>query len=141
MNKRIALSLLVTMLFTNVAIAEGVSIDPGLWEMTTTMTMSMMPQPQTSVETECIEEDEINPEDFNMDEENPCDITDVSINGDTGRWSINCPTEMGMAMKGQWEFTSNGDSITGSGSMTANIAGQEMGFNMTWTGTRVGDCP
>lgn len=141
MNKRIALAFLVTMLFANVASAKGVSIDPGLWEMTATMTMSMMPQPQTTVETECIEEDEMNPEDFNMDEDNPCSITDVDIDGNTARWSINCPTENGMAMTGQWEFTSFGDSITGEGSMTANMAGQEMGFNMTWNGKRVGDCP
>ena len=141
MNKRIALAFLVTMLFANVASAKGVSIDPGLWEMTATMTMSMMPQPQTTVEKECIQETELNPEDFDMDEENPCTISDVSIDGDTARWSINCPTENGMAMKGQWEFTSHGDSITGSGSMTANMAGQEMGFNMTWEGKRLGACP
>lgn len=140
MKKRFALPLLVTMLFTNVAIADGVSIDPGLWEMTSTMTMSMMPQPQTTTETECIEEHELNPEDFNMDEENPCDISNVIMNKDTARWSISCPTGNGMDMQGQWEITSKGDTISGNGSMTAEIAGQEMSFSMNWNGKRIGDC-
>jgi len=140
MNLRIALTCVVMMFFADMANAKGVSIDPGMWEMTMTMTMTMMPQPQTTTEMECIEENEINPEDFNMDEDNPCDITDMVIDGRTARWSINCPTEAGMVMKGQWEFTSKGDSIAGSGSMTAEIAGQEMGFDMTWEGKRVGDC-
>lgn len=140
MNLRIAFSFLAMMLFANVSDAKGVPIDPGLWEMTSTMTMSMMPQPQTTTTTECIEESEMDPEDFNMDEENPCNITNVTVDGDTARWSISCPTGNGMAMQGQWEIISKGDSITGSGSMTAEIAGQEMGFNMSWNGKRIGDC-
>ena len=137
---RIALTFVAMMLFASISNAEGVPIDPGLWEMTSTMTMTMMPQPQTTTETECIEESEMDPEDFNMDEENPCNITDVIVNGDTARWSISCPTGSGMSMEGNWEITSRGDSITGSGSMTAEIAGQEMGFNMNWNGKRIGDC-
>jgi len=140
MNLRITFSFLVLALFANVSYAKGVPIDPGMWEMTTTMTMSMMPQPQTTVDTECIEESEMNPADFNMDEENPCNITDVSVDGDTARWSISCPTEGGMVMEGQWEFTSHGDSITGKGTMTTEMAGQKMGFDMTWTGKRTGAC-
>jgi hypothetical protein len=43
-------------------------------------------------------------------------------------------------MQGQWEFTSSGDSITGSGSMFAEIGAQKMDFNMNWEGKRIGDC-
>lgn len=128
------------MFFSATAIADGVSIDPGEWEMTTTMTMSMMPQPQTNTVKECIEESELSPEDFDMDEDNPCNITDVVIDGDTASWSINCPVENGMVMEGKWEFTSNGDSITGAGNMAAEMAGQTMSFDMTWSGKRIGDC-
>jgi len=141
MKTRFALSFLAMMLFTSVSDADGVPIEPGLWEMTSTMTMSMMPQPQTTTETECIEESEMDPEEFNMNEENPCSITDVSVDRGTARWSISCPTGNGMAMQGQWEIISKGDSITGNGSMTAEMMGQEMGFNMTWKGRRIGDCP
>ena len=131
---------LAILFFTVTANAEGVSIEPGLWEMTTTMTMSMMPQPQTTTIEECIEETELDPEDFTMDEENPCDINDVEIDSDTASWSIVCPAGNGMEMAGSWEFTSHGDSLNGKGSMSADMAGQKMDFDMSWEGKRIGDC-
>lgn len=139
MKLRIVIASLTAMFFSITAIAEGVSIDPGNWEMTTTMKMTMMPQPQTTTVEECIKEPELNPEDFNMDEDSPCNISDVVINGDTASWLINCPTEGGV-MEGKWEFTSAGDSITGAGTMSMDYAGQKMGFEMSWVGKRIGDC-
>ena len=140
MKLPVALSSLTVLFFAVTATAEGVSINPGQWEMTSTMTMTMMPHPQTTSVTECIEETELSPDSFNMDEDNPCEITEVTVDGNMARWSIECPTAGGPAMKGHWEFTSSGDSITGSGSMTASFNGQEMGFTMNWEGKRVGDC-
>ena len=127
-------------LTAGLAFAEGVSINPGQWEMTMTMEMSMMPQPQVHSSTECMKESEISPEDFNMDQNTPCDITDVAIDGNTARWSISCPAQGGMVMEGQWEFTSSGDSIVGNGSMSAETAGMNMDFKMDWEGKRIGDC-
>ncbi len=140
MNSRIALSCLIAALFTVTAYAKGVAINPGQWEMTSTMTMTMMPQPRTTSNSECITVNELGPDEFNMDKDNPCAITDVIIDGNNARWSINCSAADGLEMAGQWEFTSSGNSITGSGSMTADVAGQKMGFNMTWDGKRIGDC-
>ena len=140
MKLRVILSSLVALFFAGNVTAEGLSIEPGQWEMTMTMTMSMMPQPQTTTVSECMTEDVLSPENFNMDKDNPCDITNVTFEGKTARWSINCPTEGGPPMKGQWEITSNGDSLTGNGSMSANFSGQEMSFTMNWDGKRVGDC-
>ena len=140
MKLLVILSSLTALFFAITSNAGGVSIEPGQWEMTTTMTMSMMPQPQVTTVKECMKESELDPEDFNMDEDNPCKISDLLIDGNTARWSISCPTEDGPAMEGSWEFTSKGDSITGSGSMTANFAGQAMSFDMSWEGKRVGDC-
>lgn len=139
MKLRTLISGLAAMVLSVTAIAEGVTINPGQWEMTATMTMTMMPQPQVTTTRECVKESELNPEDFNMDEDNPCDISDRNIDGDTASWSINCPTEGGV-MKGKWEFTSSGDSISGSGTMSMDMAGQTMGFEMSWTGKRIGEC-
>jgi len=140
MRLHIILTGLATVFLAGNLNAAGVSINPGMWEMTSTMTMSMMPEPQTTTEKECVEEDELSPEDFNMDEDNPCTIKDVNVEGNTARWSISCATGGGPAMDGQWEFTSSGDSITGSGSMSAEFSGQNMSFDMTWEGKRIGDC-
>ena len=139
MRFKIFLIGLASLIFAGTASAEGVSIDPGMWEMTSTMTMTMMPEPRSNTVQECIENDELSPESFNMDKDNPCDITEVAIEGNTARWSINCSTDGGPAMEGQWEFTSNGDSISGKGEMSAEFSGQKMGFNMTWKGKRIGN--
>jgi hypothetical protein len=140
MKLSVILSGLTAMFLTVTANAQGVSIDPGMWEMTSTMTMTMMPQPQTTTVKECVMESEYGPESFNMDEENPCNISDLLIDDNSARWSISCPSEGGPTMEGQWEITSEGDSISGNGTMTADYGGQKMGFNMTWEGKRIGDC-
>ena len=140
MRFNIFLTGLACLMLTGTASAEGVSIDPGMWEMTSTMTMTMMPEPRSTTVNECIEDDEISPESFNMGEENPCTISEMSVEGNTASWSISCPTGGGPVMEGQWEFTSSGDTISGNGSMSTELNGQTMGFNMTWEGKRVGDC-
>ena len=140
MRFQVFLSGLATVLISGTSSADGVSIQPGMWEMTSTMTMTMLPQPQSNTFKECIDKDEISPESFNMDEDTPCQISDMSVEGNTAHWSINCPTEGGPVMEGQWEFTSSGDSISGSGTMSTEFSGQKMGFDMTWAGKRTGDC-
>ena len=140
MRFNVFLTGLATVMIAGTASAEGVSIDPGMWEMTTTMTMTMMPQPQSTTVNECIEEDELSPESFNLDKENPCSISDVAVEETTARWSISCSTGGGPMMEGQWEFTSSGNTISGNGSMSTEINGQTMGFEMVWTGERIGDC-
>lgn len=134
------LASLTAVFLSSTVSAEGLDVEPGQWEITTTMTMSMMPQPQVTTAVECFEEDKLNPEDFDMDEENPCSVSDVSYEGNTSRWSIDCPVESGAVMEGQWEVTSTGDTLSGKGEMTTEIAGQKMGFNMSWEGKRIGDC-
>ena len=139
MNSRNMLICLVGALMAGTALADGVAVNPGRWEMTMTMEMSLMPAPQTRSFTKCIEEKELGPDSFNMDENSPCDFSGVAIDGDSVSWSINCPSPAG-AMVGHWEFTSSGDSVVGSGSMSADIVGQSMEFTMNWEGERVGDC-
>lgn len=142
MKKLVLLSLISTTLFAASAMAQGIPVNPGKWEMSTTTTVSMpgmsMP-PQKEATTECVEEDMLTPEHFNDDPENPCNISDVEIKGDTAKWTVACPTEMG-DMGGHWEITSSGDTLAGSGSMSAEYNGQQMGFEVSWEGKRIGDC-
>ena len=142
MKKLVLLTGLTAMFFATAVNAEGIDITPGMWEMNTTINIGMagmsMPS-QTNAITECVEEEELSPDDFNTDPENPCEISNVNIDDNTAEWSIVCPTDMG-TMEGQWVFTSDGDSISGNGSMSANYGGQQMDFKMTWEGKRTGDC-
>ena len=86
MNLRIVLTFLFASLFSATAFAGGITIEPGLWKMNMTMEMSMLPQPQVHSSQECIEESELQPDDFNMDENSPCKISDAVVDGNTANW-------------------------------------------------------
>jgi hypothetical protein len=130
----------VLMLISGMGVAaEGVPITPGMWEMTMTMKMSMMEKTQTKTQMECIEEEEFDPHNFNMEQKNPCDIDQVKIDGNTVSWAVSCPSPTG-SMTGSWLFTSNGDSVTGTGEMAAKMGAMSFDMNMDWVGKRVGDC-
>lgn len=130
---------IVAMLAPVGAWAQGVAMEPGKWEMTTTMTMSMMPAPQVRTVTECYTEDEFDPEKFNTNPDSTCATSDIEVDGQTITWNIVCPTEMGN-MEGKWSFVSGGDTVSGTGDMSANMGDQVITFNMIWKGKRVGDC-
>lgn len=140
MKLGILLSGLTASLLSITTFAEGISIEPGMWETTMTMEMSMMPQPQVHSSTECINEPELDPEDFNMDENSPCDIAGVVVDDNTVSWAINCPAATGMAMEGQWSMTSHGDTLTGGGSMSGGNEQMRIEMNIKWEGKRIGNC-
>lgn len=140
MKLGILLTGVTTSLLSIAAFAEGISIEPGMWETTMTMEMSMMAQPQVHSSTECVRESELDPEDFNMDENSPCDIAEVVIEDNTVNWAINCPVEGGMAMQGDWSMTSHGDTLTGGGSMSGGNEQMRIEMNIKWDGKRIGDC-
>lgn len=119
--------------------ADTVSIEPGLWDMNVRIDMPMLPQPQERNFTECIEQSELDPEDFNMDENSPCRISEITHSGQTVSWAISCPGPAGES-HGQWSFTSKGDTLEGNGSMKMEMSGQSMEFRMFWTGARTGEC-
>lgn len=140
MRLKPALIVLASMFAVGTSQADGIPIEPGQWEMKSTMTISMMPTPKTTIATECIEKDVLDPGAFNMDDENPCDINDVKFESNTTSWTISCAGPDGSATKGSWQMTSHGDTLNGKGDMSMEIAGQEFGFDMIWEGKRIGDC-
>ena len=120
--------------------AEGIPIEPGLWEMTSTMNMPMLPQPRVSTDMECIEESELSPEAMNEEDmDTSCTFDTRVVDGNTMKWSMDCDSKGG-ASHGEWEVTSHGDSLTGEGTITVDMQGQAMVMTMKWDGKRVGDC-
>jgi len=134
------IGLLVTAATATATAAEGVPIKPGLWKTTSTMTLSMMPQPRIKTTTRCIKKDTLGPEEFDMDKDSPCKFSDFVTQGDTTTWSVNCPFEGAGVLTGSWKFYSRGDSISGNGSMSADMNGMKMGMTMAWQGQRLGAC-
>jgi hypothetical protein len=122
--------------------ADAIPVEPGLWEMTSTMSMPMMPQPNVSTRTECIEETEISMDDMGGEDIGPeCSSETAQADDSTMQWSFTCPMEGGGTTHGEWQATSYGDRVTGSGKVSMALQGQAMEMTVSWEGRRVGDCP
>jgi hypothetical protein len=128
-------------LFTAPAIqADGIPVEPGLWEMTTTVNLPILPQPKVSTVTECMTDSEFDMDDVASDgSENDCTFNMGEVDGSTMKWTVDCPVEGGSS-HGEWEATSSGDSVTGNGKMTMSFQGQTMEMTMSWEGKRIGEC-
>jgi hypothetical protein len=131
---------LVSFLMSNLAVAsDSVSIEPGMWEITTTMNSSMSPQPRIQTSQECIKDAQISPEDLAPSDDDSCSMSDVKVSGNSLSWSMLCNTPGG-AMKGNGNFTSEGNSGSGKMQMSMNIEGQSFDMEMVWKGHRTGSC-
>jgi len=120
--------------------AEGIPVEPGMWEMTSTVTMPMLPQPRVTATTECMTESEVSMDDMGGEDMDPdCQFEMAQVDGNTMKWSFDCPVEGGTS-HGEWEAISTGDSVTGKGVVTMSFQGQTMEMSMVWEGKRIGDC-
>jgi hypothetical protein len=121
--------------------AEGIPVEPGLWKLTTTVTMPMLPQPRVTTVTECMDKSEISMDDVGGDGMDPnCTFEMAQVDGNTMKWSVDCPVEGGTS-HGEWQATSGGDTVSGEGLLTMSFQGQTMDMTMTWEGQHIGGCP
>jgi hypothetical protein len=138
---RASIILGILFLTASVARADGIPVEPGMWEMSSTMTMPMLAQPRVTTTTECMTESEISMDDMGGEDMDPnCQFEMAQVDGNTMKWSFDCPVDGGTS-HGEWEATSSGDSVTGNGVITMSFQGQTMEMTMSWQGKRIGDCP
>ena len=128
---------------SGIAAAEGgLPVEPGLWEMTSTVQMPMLPQPQVNTQTECLDKPVMSLEELQREQMDPnCEFATAQVDEKTVKWSVDCPVEGGGTARGEWQATSHGDRLEGDGTMTMSVQGQEMNMAMSWTGKRMGPCP
>jgi hypothetical protein len=137
-RKIIAVALLASLAYN--AQADGIPVEPGMWSITTTVNIPMMPAPQTETIEECMEDEVIDMNDMAGEDMDPgCSYELGQVDGNTMNWSIDCPLEGG-TMHAEWTATSGGDTVSGEGKMTINMQGQTMNMTMSWDGKRTGDC-
>jgi hypothetical protein len=140
MVSRLRLSILASLAFATSAFADGIPVEPGLWEMTSTMNMPMLPEPRVTTVTECMTRSEISPDEMGTEGMDPnCTFETTQVDANTLRWSFDCPVEGGTS-HGEWEAVSGGDTVKGSGEITMSFQGQNMTMTMEWAGRRIGDC-
>lgn len=125
--------------FNIVSAADSIPVKPGMWEMTTTMTSPMFPQPRVSTATECMEKSEFSITDLMPSDQSECTITESNVSGNTLTWKMQCQMQGGSG-EGGGTFESNGNS--GSGDMYMNMEVQGQSFNMqnSWQGKHIGPC-
>lgn len=127
-------------LVTQPVAAAGISVEPGMWEMTTTLNMPMLPAPQTTTVSQCLEDSEFDLEDMSTEELDPnCNMTADQVDDSTVKWTMDCPVEGGTS-RAEWRITSAGNTIEGDGKVSVSVMGQEMEMTTTFTGKHTGPC-
>jgi hypothetical protein len=119
--------------------ADGMRIEPGQWEFTTTSSGAMGGAPANKVHTQCIREDSMTPQRFTQ-EMKGCRIDEPKFDASSMSWKMSCPSSAG-AMTGSGSFRSTGSGISGTIDVTMRMGDQEFPMTNRWTGRRLGACP
>ena len=77
MKKSIFVVTLFCMMFTSLATADALPVDPGLWKFTSTGTNPMTGQQESETDTECVVEDTYDPAQDMDDEGMDSDVADI----------------------------------------------------------------
>ncbi len=117
---------------------ENFSIRSGLWQMTTTSTNTMMPEPIVTTNEVCVEGNEFNPEDMVQDMDS-CEVLTESVQANRLRYGMQCQVEGGEATI-EGEYTVNGDEGQGSMSMNMKMGPIVMDVNVDWQSVYLGPC-
>ena len=135
--KRLALLALLT-----VALPAGAqTMDPGLWELSSTLTSPALPKPQSGKVTHCLsKEDAANPARFvSGPQTQSCTITPGARTADSFEWAIACP-EQRMTGTGKLRYSRS--------SMDADMRfvvepqpGKKMDMQTKVSGRLLGPCP
>jgi len=78
------------LIFVSSVSAEGMKVEPGLWE-----TKSQVTSPggtHDNVSQDCIKESEYSPENM-MDENSGCEVTDSSSDAKSMTWTLHCENQ------------------------------------------------
>ncbi len=119
--------------------AEGMKLNPGLWEMKTILTMPFGAGTRENVNQECIKKSQVSPEELMNDVEN-CDVQSIEVTEESMKWSITCKKD-DIDMTGEGHAQSTGTTIQGGMSFKAKVNEQDMEITTQWEGKHIGDCP
>ncbi|HUO44688.1 MAG TPA: DUF3617 family protein [Burkholderiales bacterium] len=142
MSKKLS-AILATALIACPVAASAAGMQPGLWEITTSMEMSGvgMQLPATTIKhcykpSDVADAKNIVPGD---PQDKQCRVSDVSESGNTVSWKMSCSGRQ--KMNGNGTITYGSNSYSGVTQMSV-VDGSGMAMNMTqkYNGKRLGDC-
>lgn len=136
MKTGILTALFVCIIVSPCFAGESINMQPGKWEITTTVNMPNMPvtvPPQTR--TQCLTKDDLVPRDVQKGGE--CRVTSQKVSGNTVTWTMDCNSG-GTKTTGSGKITYSGTTFSGEFSMTMGQTGMKM--TSTMKGKRIGNC-
>ncbi len=135
------LFIVLVILFTTISISfadPGPNMKEGKWEITTTTEMQGMPMQMPAVtQVQCLTKEDLVPQNSQQAGGN-CNITDITVKGDSVSWTMRCSGQGGEETKGSGEITYSGDSFKGT--MKVIMVQANMQMISTMRGTRIGKC-
>ena len=110
-------------------------LQPGLWEITSTIEMPGISTMPTAKQTQCITGKDLVPQAQSQNDK--CRMLESTTDGDTVSWVVNCESDGG-TMTSQGKVVYHGNNFSGS----VETTGSQMPSAMTqkMTGRRIGDC-
>ncbi|HID81509.1 MAG TPA: DUF3617 family protein [Chromatiales bacterium] len=124
---------LLTGFSASAANADGLKINPGLWETKTITTNNMMGTSSTKSVQECIRSNEFDPVE---DIQNDVCTTEKSMSGNTMNYEIICNLH-GRAIEGNGVVTVEGDTMTDNRLILNGVPG---GVSIKSESRRIGEC-
>ena len=131
---------MITALAGQAVAGDQINMKPGKWEITSSMQMPGMPAgmpPMSVTQTQCLQKDDLVPQDPGPSEQGNCQPQDVRIEGDTVMWKLVCDSGEGK-ITSSGRITYQGTSLEGE--MATRIPGQEMEITNQLKGRWVGPC-
>jgi len=133
--------LLIIVLFSLSITGKGWTADfrPGLYEITSQVQMSGMPEGAIPAQTfkNCLTEQ--NPIPSADASSSGCTVKDFQQNRGTFKWKMEC-NQQGQTMTGEGSMTFSGDTFTGTSTMVMGPQAGNMQVVSLMTGKRIGDC-
>jgi len=119
-------------------LAEGMQVQPGLWEFSSSLPEPLGGDSGGQVYRTCVRDQTITPERV-MAERKECRIWNAVVKGPSVRWKMRCDTPAG-PMSGTGSLHSTGSAVAGSVDMTMEIGSLEIPMTGQFHGRRVGAC-
>lgn len=119
-------------------LADGMQVEPGLWEFTSSIPDPLAADSGKQVYRTCVRDHTITPERV-MAQRKECRIWNAVFAGRSVRWKMRCETPAG-PMAGSGSLRSSGSAVAGSLELAMAVGTLEIPVTGTFQGRRVGAC-
>lgn len=139
--KQLFPSILLLMSLAPYSFAEAAGMQPGLWEITTTMEMTGMPMkmPAQTVR-HCYTQKELDQgkNSVPLSDDKNCQVKDYKSKGNSASWTVVCTGKDAMTGTGTMTFTPT--SYTGKMRAKVKDGGETMDMTYSYAAKRIGNC-